>query len=446
MTISSNPKLLICATPAYGHVMPLRAIARLLISRGYDVTFLTGSDFKQAIEEIGATFIALQGQADVTKEKLPQIIEESINADPLLTQDNLIRRLFIEVIPLQYEGIQDSLRCISRKSPDSKTLLVYEGGFEGALPSMLGAPGICPIGHIGIGIIPVLLSSIDLKPLNSGFWPDSTPEGRARNPELTKIDRIRMAGSQKRFEEVMKEMGAKTSDVSIIDANYVYGDRFIQMCAPSIEFPRSDLPAGFRFAGGLPPGVRDPLASKPDWWDDISVNSNHKRIVAVSQGTMAVDAAQLIIPTIMACKDNQDIIVVAALGSKGAMLPEAVNVPSNARVADWIPYDEMLQYADVFITNGGYGAIQHGLGHGVPLIVAGTEADKPDNAMRVQWAGVGVNLHTQTPTPEIVNAAVLEVLDNRKYKEKAVEIQVEMQSYDPIGVIIESIEAVAEGN
>jgi UDP:flavonoid glycosyltransferase YjiC (YdhE family) len=62
-----------CANTVYGHVMSLRIIARLLIVRGYDVTFLTGSDFKQRIEDIGATFVSLEGLADVTEERLRQI-------------------------------------------------------------------------------------------------------------------------------------------------------------------------------------------------------------------------------------------------------------------------------------------------------------------------------------------------------------------------------------
>lgn len=119
----------------------------------------------------------------------------------------------------------------------------------------------------------------------------------------------------------------------------------------------------------------------PSWWDDLAANPQRKRIVAVSQGTIAMDATELIIPTMMSMKDRDDVLVVAALGKKGATLPEDVVVPNNTRYADFIPYDEMLQYANVFVTNGGYGSVQHTLGNGVPLIVGGIGADKVDNGM-----------------------------------------------------------------
>ena len=240
-------------------------------------------------------------------------------------------------------------------------------------------------------------------------------------------------------------MGATVPAVFNVDANYVCPDRFIQMCASSMEFPRSDLPRGFRFAGGLPPGLREPFVKFPEWWDDIAINSGKKKIIFVSQGTMATDSRDLIIPTIHAFKDSDDVVVVVALGKKGLTLPEGTLVPENSRVSDWIPYDEMLEYTDVMVTNGGYGAVQHALSHGVPLIVAGTGADKPDNAMRVEWAEVGIDMKTHQPTPEAVRQAATKIFDDPKYATKAKAVRQEMESYDPIGVIIENIEEVATG-
>jgi hypothetical protein len=117
MASLSKPKLLMCANPVYGHVMSLRIIARLLIVRCYDVTFLTGSDFKQRIEDIGATFVSLEGLADVTEERLRQIIQEFINADPPRTQDDLIRQGFIDVIPSQVERMDSK---VFEKYPEEK--------------------------------------------------------------------------------------------------------------------------------------------------------------------------------------------------------------------------------------------------------------------------------------------------------------------------------------
>ena len=446
MSPQTKPSVLICATPVYGHVMPLRAVARELIARGYNVTFLTGGDYRQSIEGIGATFVSLKGESDLSEE-LIEHFHGLIRSDHPPSQDEINQHFAIDVLPSQHEGIQEGLKTILETAPDKKVVVVFEGAFKGVLPGILGAPGIRPAGYIGVGIIPVTLSSIDLKPIpGGGFYPDSSPEGRARNLELTKKDRERWAGSQRKFEEIMEDMGAAVPKISNIDANYVYPDRFVQMCAPSIEFPRSDAPPGFRFSGGLPPGLRDPFVTFPGWWDDIAVNAEKKRIVFVSQGTMATDSRDLIIPTMHAFKDSMDVIVVVALGKRGFTLPEGTLVPDNSRVSDWIPYDDMLQYTHVLVTNGGYGAVQHALSHGVPLIIAGTGADKPDNAIRVEWAEVGIDMGTHQPTPGAVRRAAVKIFEDPKYMKRAKAIQAEMQSYDPVGVIMENIEEVAAGN
>jgi UDP:flavonoid glycosyltransferase YjiC (YdhE family) len=186
--------------------------------------------------------------------------------------------------------------------------------------------------------------------------------------------------------------------------------------------------------------MRDPLTIFPTWWRDIS-EKKEKKIVFVAQGTISMDPTDLIVPTMQALQDKKDLVVVVALGKKGATLAADIAIPDNARVADFIPYDEILEFTDVFVSNAGYGAVQHSLSHGVPQVVAGVHADKAENAARVEWSGVGQNLRTDKPTVFALEKAVMEILNNPKYKKRAGEIQKEMQRYDPIKVIVENIEA-----
>jgi UDP:flavonoid glycosyltransferase YjiC (YdhE family) len=298
-------------------------------------------------------------------------------------------------------------------------------------------------GVLGIGIIPICLSSIDTAPFGHLLLPDSSPEGRKRNVGYNKHEReVTYGSAQRRFREVLNELGANSTDVFMRDANYLLTHRFVQMCAPSFEYIRSDAPNSIVFAGGLPPGLRDPWLELPAWWGDI-LRKGEKKVVFVAQGTISMNPNDLIVPTMIALRDKQYLILVVALGKKGASLPADMHIPGNVRVADFVPYDEMLEYTDVFVSNAGYGAVQHGLSNGVPQVVAGISADKGENAMRVEWSGVGVNLRTDRPSAPAVERAVMKVLENKKYSERAKEIQVEMQGYDPIGVVIENIEAVA---
>jgi hypothetical protein len=61
------------------------------------------------------------------------------------------------------------------------------------------------------------------------------------------------------------------------------------MCIPSLEFPRTDWPANFRFAGSFPAMAPDSWTARPQWWDEVASNAGRKDIIALSQGTLYVD-------------------------------------------------------------------------------------------------------------------------------------------------------------
>jgi UDP:flavonoid glycosyltransferase YjiC (YdhE family) len=249
--------------------------------------------------------------------------------------------------------------------------------------------------------------------------------------------------AQATFEEIMTALGAKLEGVTFfMDACYHLPNRFLQMCIPSVEYPRSDAPSSIRFAGGLPKGHRDAYTDPPAWWDEI-ISNKTKKIVLVSQGSLAVNFSDLIVPTLIGLKDREDIIVVVALGKNGATLPEGTFVPANARVDDFIPFDDVLPHCAIFVSNGGYGAFQHAVGNGVPLVIAGVTEDKAEIAARAEWAGVAVNLKTSTPTPEAVLEAVEEVISNPKYKERSLVLEAEMATFDPMEIIVKNIEELA---
>lgn len=127
--------------------------------------------------------------------------------------------------------------------------------------------------------------------------------------------------------------------------------------------------------------------------------------------------------------------MIAILGIKGATLPAEVEIPANTRVADFLSYDALLEYADVWVLNAGYGGALHGIVNGVPMVLGGDTEDKPEIAMRGEWTGVAHNLKTGKPTPEQVARGVADVLSDDKYKKRVVELQKEneeMKSLDTV--------------
>ena len=326
--------------------------------------------------------------------------------------------------------------------PHRPIILMTESLNFGALPITLGAPGLRPKGFIAIGLNPILLTSMDHPPFGSGMLPDSSPEGQERNKAANAAQKKIFAQSQAAYVEALASVGATKPDVFLLDSLYTLPDCFVQMCTPSVEYPRSDAPKTLQFAGGYPTTSQDTIHKKPSWWHEVKSNTT-KKIIFVCQGTVAMDFNQLVIPTMTALKDRSDIIVVVALGRPGTTLPADVPVPSNCRVADYIPYDDLLPHCDVFVTTGGYGSFQRALNNGTPLVMAGTTEEKPETGARAEWAGVAVNLRTSHPSTEQLGQAIDEILSNKKYKTRALEIQAEIATYDPVGVIVENIEELA---
>ena len=134
-------------------------------------------------------------------------------------------------------------------------------------------------------------------------------------------------------------------------------------------------------------------------------------------------------------------LVVATTGGRPVdAIPGAV--PSNARIASYLPFEWLLPRVDVLATNGGYGSVNQAMSFGIPLVTAGMTEDKADVNARVAWSGVGVNLATNEPTPEALRAAVRTVLDRPAYRMRASEMANEFARIDTRSEILSIISEV----
>ena len=164
----------------------------------------------------------------------------------------------------------------------------------------------------------------------------------------------------------------RMSPVAATPKSTSFGSTSSVPCSPSLEYPRSDLPKNIRFIGAPPREEINPETTQlPEWWDELlAAKKEGKRVVFVSQGTFLLDYNMLLKPTTEALADREDVFVVGVLGQQGATL-DGVDLPSNTRIADYLLYDVILPYADVFVSNAGYGGFLHSVMHGVPMVLAG---------------------------------------------------------------------------
>jgi UDP:flavonoid glycosyltransferase YjiC (YdhE family) len=165
------------------------------------------------------------------------------------------------------------------------------------------------------------------------------------------------------------------------------------------------------------------------------VPSTSRTVVHVTQGTWDNrDRNQLIGPTLDAFAERDDVLVIATTGSSDQ--PALTGpVPGNAYVTDYVPYASLLPHVDVMVTNGGYGGVQQALLHGIPLVIAGRTADKPEVAARVDFVGAGIDLKTDRPTTSTIAHAVDRVLAADRYRDAARRISRDMRATNPLDTI-----------
>src|SRR5271170_4912519 len=98
--------ILFASTPATGHINPLLAITRVLLAEGHEITFLTGSAFRARIENSGAKFVSLQGNADFDGQNVLSVAPELKHIPPGLEWFRVaIRRFFLDRLAAQHQSL-----------------------------------------------------------------------------------------------------------------------------------------------------------------------------------------------------------------------------------------------------------------------------------------------------------------------------------------------------
>ncbi|RYP70658.1 hypothetical protein DL769_004904 [Monosporascus sp. CRB-8-3] len=477
---NGQPFILIVSHALTGHLAPMIRIASALHARDWPVSFLGPTAHRSRIEASGAVFFPLLGDADLNDklyyERPPTADYGSLPWWERVLVD--LERQCIAPLPAQWECVKATLEALHTRDPARRVLVLAEAFFLGVLPLRHGAPlpaGIRRPRSICVSVTAPAIHSRDLPPFGYPFPFDMTPEGRARNVRLWERSWARRAAPLTvLLESKMREAGATRAvdEVFLSGGNYTCHERILQLGVPGLEYPRSDWPPGFRFVGlvqGPPRRQRSGSSSQGavkepgfPWWPELVVNSalerddpRRRKVVVVTQGTVEINLRDLIMPTIEAFADPQHsdkVLVVAILGWKGASLAQysttegqPFGLPVNARVADYLSYDAALAHADVWVHNGGFGAVGHGVAHGVPQVVAGEGMDKTENARRVAWCGAGVDLGTARPTAEAVREAVERVLfredgsGGEGFAERVAALRRESEALDCFAIVDEEL-------
>jgi hypothetical protein len=240
-----------------------------------------------------------------------------------------------------------------------------------------------------------------------------------------------------RLNKALNTLGVGPVSVPLFHSVVELADAYMQLSVPSFEFPRK-IPSSVHFVG-TPPIIPGQV-TLPPWAHELD---GSRKVVLVTQGPVANHNFELLIaPTLAALANEPDVLVVATAGGRPVVaIPGAV--PSNARLASYLPFEWLLPRVNVLVTNGGYGSVNQAMSFGIPLVTAGMTEDKADVNARVAWSGVGINLATNEPTQEAMRNAVRSVLDKPIYRLRALQLAEEFAGIDTRSKILSIISRLA---
>jgi UDP:flavonoid glycosyltransferase YjiC (YdhE family) len=324
---------------------------------------------------------------------------------------SILRRLFIDRIAGQVADYQTVLVNFA-----ADVILVDLCCFGAATLHDLGGPIWATL-----GINPLVTLDPECPTYGSGAQPPKTFLGRTRN----RFNQL--MGRWIFFPKVTALLNTERKKLGLLPLpnNGFYDhtrSKYLHIMPTTLvfEYPRQFSP-NIHFVGPLLP-IPAKGFMPPQWWHEITNDKGEKKIAHVTQGTYATDSVNLIHPTIQALSSMSYLVLVVTTPDAETAF-SGVELPTNVRIAPFIPHSELLKYVDVMITNAGYNGVLAALSMGVPLVCAGRSEDKADVSARVAWTGAGIDLGTDSPSEGRIRNAVENVLQDEKYKKSALKVK-----------------------
>lgn len=415
----NGKKILFACVPADGHFNPLTGLAMHLKSIGYDVRWYAGDVYEEKIKKMGIPWYPFQKALNLNGDNVDELFPDR---EQHKSQVSRLNYDLINVFILRSTEYYDDIREIYQTFPFD--LMIADVTFS-AIPFVKEKMNI-PV--IGIGIVPITQTSRDLGPAGLGLTPATSFLGRRKQDIMRFIaDQFIFRKSNKVMRKIFREYDIDPGPSNVFDTLTRKATLMLQSGTPGFEFERSDLAANIRFIGPLLP--YEAARERKRWYHEKL--ERYDKVILVTQGTVEKDPEKIIVPTLEAFRGAAGHLVIATTGGSGTAALQQKYAADNIIIEDFIPFDDVMPYADVYVTNGGYGGVLLGIQHLLPLVTGGIHEGKLEINARVGYFKLGVNMKTEKPTPQQVKESVIEVLSNEIYKQQVKKLAAEFNRYDP---------------
>ncbi|MCR8557342.1 glycosyltransferase [Mucilaginibacter sp. BJC16-A38] len=410
-------KILFATVAADGHFNPLTGLAKFLMDAGCDVRWYTSGIYKDKLAQLGIQNYPFIKSRDITGSSLHELFPERVTIADAGEKANFdMINVFIKPGPGKFEDILD----IRKTFPFDAVIA------DNMFPAIPYISAKIDVPVISIGIIPLPESSDDLGPYGPGFYPPTNDVERLKMAELRMAFKnvVYKAGTDC-LTALLEQYGVPYNGVDIFDILTKAPDLYLQVGSPSLEYKRSSLGKNVRFIGALLPYTESRVQAQ---WSDERLK-RYQKVVLVTQGTIEGDVSKLLEPTLDAFKGTDTLVIAATGGFHTTELKNKYDF-DNLIIEDYIPFDQIMPLADVFVTNGGYGGTLLAVEHQLPLVTAGLYEGKAEICARIGFFKYGIDLKTERPASADILAAVKVIMDDPQYKDNITLLSREMEGFD----------------
>lgn len=381
-----------------GNIPPQLALARRLIMRGHRVSILAPRVLQSRVEAVGCAFVPLHATPEHDSASHTDDVLRDWEARTPMTAAALVRDRLIFGTASGYA--RDVTAAITADRPD---VVVTDYLLLGAYVAAEHA-GI-PLAALVHTVYP--LPAPGMPPYGMGFQPAKGVAGRVRDSVFAKIFERFYNARLKELNRVRAAMGMQS--LSSTFEQFDRANRLLVLTSQAFDFPAGSLPPNVRYVG---PQLDDPAWLEP--WEPPA-SDNNLPLALVSLSTTYQQQADTV-RRVVAALASLPVRGLVTLGP--ALANEQFSLPSNVRVATYIPHVLVCPHADLVVTHGGHGTVITALNSGVPLVCLPMGRDQGDNAARVVWRGAGVQCSNKADVKQL-RRAIQQVLAEPRFREGA---------------------------
>ncbi len=380
-----------------GHAFPMLALGAELAARGHEVTYETWSRWREHVEAAGMRFLPAPEYQLFPGDGEPFEMYEAV-----VRATGVTRRAVAEVRPDVV--VHDIL-----------TLAPAMAGELEGVPVATLIPHLYPVGGPGF------------PPYAAGARLPRTRVGRL---VWEALDRPMQAGLRRG----RSDLNDARVRLGLPPVSRLHGGLSERLCMvatfPQLEYPRS-WPAGVHVVG--------PLMWEPPF-GSVDVPPGADPLVLVAPST-AQDPSHRLLRAALAGLGGEPIRVLATWNRRP--LRDAVSVPANTRLVEWVSYSKTMPECSLVICHAGHGTMARALASGCPVLAVPHVGDMAENAARADWAGAGVRLPWRLLGPAALRLAVRRALSERSLAARARELAGWAAAHDGASVAADLVERLA---